>query len=222
MKDNLWLDVSYTISNNIITWPGDRTVEITKLSTIGEEHADANVTNLTLSAHTGTHIDAPLHFLADGADITAMPLDHSIGSAKVIHITDPHQITFSELKEHDIEKGDRLLFRTRNSDFDWSRQPFRKDYLYLSTNAAQYLIKLGVKCIGVDYLSVAGEENGKEVHQLLLSSGITVIEGLKLIAVVPGRYDMIALPLKIEGSDGAPARVVIKRTDNREIEDEPN
>lgn len=222
MKDNLWLDVTYTISNNIVTWPGDRTVEITKLSTIGEKDAEANVTNLALSAHTGTHIDAPLHFLAHGADITVMPLDHTIGPAKLIHITDPLQITFSELKEHDIERGDRLLFRTRNSDTDWSRQPFMKDYVYLSTNAAQYLIKLGVKCIGVDYLSVAGEENGKEVHQLLLSAGITVIEGLKLIAIVPGRYEMIALPIKIEGSDGAPARVVIKKMDSKEDEEEPN
>jgi arylformamidase len=211
MKDNLWLDITIPIRNGMVTWPGDRTVTVSKSSTIGVNDAEANVTAISLSAHTGTHIDAPLHFMPDGTDITTIPFDHLIGPAKVIHITDAHQITFSELKEADIESGDRLLFRTRNSDSDWSMQPFMEDYVYLSTNAAQYLIKLGVMCIGVDYLSVAGEENGKEVHQLILGEGITIIEGLDLRAIVPGNYEMIALPMKIAGADGAPARVLIRK-----------
>ena len=211
MKDNFWLDVTLPISNGMVTWPGDKRVEVSKSSAIGTNGSEANVTAISLSAHTGTHMDAPLHFFPDGTDITHIPFIHLIGPAKVIHITDPHQITFSELKEADIEKGDRLLFRTRNSDSDWSMKPFMKDYVYLSTNAAQYLVKHGIICIGVDYLSVAGEENGREVHQLLLGEGITIIEGLNLKTIVPGTYEMIALPMKIAGADGAPARVVIRK-----------
>jgi arylformamidase len=206
----------------MVTWPGDIPVQLTKHFTIGQDVAEANLTSLSFSAHTGTHIDAPLHFLKDGQDITGLPLNDLIGPVRVIHITDPQQITFSELKEFNIDTGDRLLFRTRNSDTDWSMLPFNNDYVYLSTNAAQYLLSLGVKLIGVDYLSVAGMENSTEVHQLLLNEGIIIIEGLNLREVVPGEYEMIALPLKIQGGDGAPARVVIKKTAHSTGDEAPN
>jgi arylformamidase len=222
MKENQWIDITTTITNAMVTWPGDESVQVFAASSIGKHGSDANVTNLSLSAHTGTHIDAPLHFLPDGKDIAALELDDLIGPVRVIHITDPQQITFTELKEYTIDRGDRVIFRTRNSDTDWTMEPFREDYVYLSTNAAQYLVSLGIKFIGVDYLSVAGMENGTEVHQLLLNEGIVIAEGLNLREVVPGDYDMIALPLKIAGADGAPARVVIRKKAHTATDEEPN
>jgi arylformamidase len=203
------------------TWPGDIPVQLRRTATIGVQGSDANVSSLSISAHTGTHIDAPLHFIKGGKDITQIPLEDLIGYTKIFHITDPQQITFSELKELPIEEGDILLFRTRNSDKTWINASFMEDYVYLSTNAAKYLVKMGVRCIGVDYLSVGGMENGGDVHRILLKEGITIIEGLRMHDVVPGLYEFIALPMKINGADGAPARVVIRRITDSENDEVP-
>ena len=209
MNSNGWIDITMPLISNMVVWQGDDPVRILRTSRI--EKQGVNITKLSMGAHSGTHIDAPLHFIKGGKDISRLDLDQLIGYTKIFHITDPQQITFSELKELPIEEGDRILFRTRNSDFDWLRRPFLKDYVYLSTNAAQYLVKLGVRCIGVDYLSVAGLENGTEVHELLLNADVAIIEGLNLQQVRPGLYEMVALLLKIKGADGAPARVVVRR-----------
>ncbi|RZK45016.1 MAG: cyclase family protein [Pedobacter sp.] len=216
-----WIDITFPISNGMTTWPGDPPVQLKRMSTIGMEGALANVTTISMSAHTGTHIDAPLHFIRGGKDITQVEPETLIGYTKLFHITDPQQITFSELKELPIEDGDILLFRTRNSEKNWINSPFKEDYVYLSVNAAQYLVKTGVKCIGVDYLSVGGMDNGVQVHKILLSAGITIIEGLKLNDAVQGLYEIVALPMKIQGSDGAPARVVIRRITDSHGADPP-
>lgn len=216
-----WIDITFPISNGMTTWPGDTSVQLHRNATIGVQGSDANVSSLSLSAHTGTHIDAPLHFIKGGKDITQIPLNDLIGYTKIFHITDPQQITFSELKELPIEEGDTLLFRTRNSDKNWISAPFMNDYVYLSTNAARYLVRMGVRSIGVDYLSVGGMTNGVDVHRILLNAGINIIEGLRLQDVVPGLYEFIALPLKIHGADGAPARVVIRRITDSENDDAP-
>ena len=213
MKENAWIDVTIAITNDMVTWPGDKKVRISRSSSIGVDGAVANVTSLSLSAHTGTHIDAPLHFVANGTDIAGLQLSNLIGLAKVFHIHDQQKISFNEVKSFDIKPGDRLLFRTRNSEIDWQLKPFMDEYVYLASDAARYLVENGVSCIGVDYLSVAGEENGTEVHQLLLNSGVTIIEGLDLRSTEAGVYEMIALPMKITGSDGAPARVVLRKSD---------
>ena len=206
-----WIDVSTPISAEIVVWPGDDPVSISKRSQIGINGAEANVSSIRMSAHTGTHVDAPLHFIAGGADVTALDLDSLVGPVQVISIADQRQITGAELAGHSIEPGSRVLFRTVNSDKDWLRSPFDPDYVYLSSEAAQYLVSLGIRTIGVDYLSVAGEENGAAVHRLLLGAGITILEGLMMKDIAPGTYEMVALPLKLEGSDGAPARVILRR-----------
>ncbi len=216
-----WIDITFPISNGMTTWPGDIPVQLRRTATIGVLGSDANVSTLSLSAHTGTHIDAPLHFIKGGKDITQIPVEDLIGYSKIFHITDPQQITFSELKEMPIEDGDILLFRTRNSDKMWINTPFKEDYVYLSTSAAKYLVKMGVRCIGVDYLSVGGMENGVDVHRILLNAGITIIEGLRMQDVVPGLYEIIAMPMKIHGADGAPARVVVRRITDSENDEAP-
>lgn len=206
-----WIDITMHVTSRMVCWPGDDPVMITRQQSIGENGASANVTHLSMSAHTGTHIDAPLHFFKQGKDVTEIDFDTLIGPVKLIAVTNPQNISLAEIKEYPIESGDRIIIKTKNSDADWSRKPFMTGYVYLSTPAARWLVERGIKTIGVDYLSVAGMDNGTEVHQLLLGAGITVIEGLKLEGIAPGQYEMMALPMKIKNSDGAPARVLIRK-----------
>ncbi len=167
-----------------------------------------------MSAHTSTHMDAPLHFIDNAKDISTLPLNAVVGRAKVIEIKDKESVKLEELKTHKIEENDRLLFKTRNSLIDWSMKDFIDDYVFLTTESAEYLAEKKVKTIGIDYLSIAGLSNGEEVHKILLSSEIWIIEGLSLSNVSEGLYDLICLPINITGSEGAPARAVVKRVYN--------
>ena len=202
---NPWLDATLPIRTGMTHWPDNLgvTVALTHSMTAG---ALANVTELHLSAHTGTHVDAPRHFLADGADVTSLDLRTLMGPAVVVAIHDPRFITLSEIRALPLATGDRVLFKTRNSDTDWSQEPFNPDFVRLDAHAAHYLQALGVGCVGVDYLSVGPADT----HLALLGAGVTVIEGLALQHIAPGHYDMLCLPLPIVGADGAPARVLLR------------
>ena len=213
MPEKQWIDVSATISGGMVRWPTDPAVKIYKAETIGVNGAVANVTGIDTTAHVGTHIDAPLHFIAGGADVASVDLNALIGPAKVFHIRNGKEINLAEIERFGIEKGDRVLFRTDNSDTDWEHKPFIEDYVYLATDAAKFLVDRGIQCIGVDYLSLGSKENDPEVHMLMLSVPIIIIEGLKLGSVAAGAYDMICLPLKIQGSDGGPSRVILRKRD---------
>ncbi len=208
-----WIDVSATISDGMVRWPTDPAVIIYKAETIGEEGAVANVTGIYTTAHVGTHIDAPLHFIKGGEDVASIDLNILIGHAKVFHIQDRKEINYAEIKDLGIEKGDRVLFRTRNSETDWEREPFMEDYVYLATDAAKFLAGIGIQCVGVDYLSLGSKENDQEVHRLMLGIPVIIIEGLKLGKVDAGKYDMVCLPLKIKNSDGGPSRVILRKRD---------
>jgi arylformamidase len=210
-NEEQWIDVSATVSDGMVRWPTDPAVRIYKAETIGVHGAVANVTAISTTAHVGTHIDAPLHFIAGGEDVASVDLKALIGPAKVFHIRDTKEINYAEIKDLGIEKGDRVLFRTRNSETDWEREPFHEDYVYLATDAAKYLADKGIRCIGVDYLSLGSKDNDPEVHMLMLSVPVIIIEGLKLGNVDAGEYDMVCLPLKIQGSDGGPSRVIIRK-----------
>jgi len=205
-----WLDITMPIRNGMVHWPGDVDVEIHKTSSI-EKGDDANVTELRMSAHTATHVDAPLHFIAGAKDVTEFNLNVLTGLAKVFSIKNTGSITLDEISAMKISEGDRVIFKTRNSEKDWSMLPFRENYIYLETDAALYLCDKGITCVGIDYLSIAGEKNGAEVHRLLLEKEIIIIEGLMLDGIEEGDYEMICLPLKIKGADGAPARVIIRK-----------
>jgi arylformamidase len=209
-SSSTWIDVTATISNNSVVWPGNRTVLIEKAAEMGVAGSDCNSTQIALNVHTGTHMDAPLHFVANGNDIMRTDIDALIGHAKIFHIQDTSKITYNEIKDLPIEQGDRVLFRTRNSDMDWETAQFMEDYVYLSPDAARFLVEKEVRTVGVDYLSVAEKGKAAEVHKILLNAPVHVIEGLRLNNVEPGDYEMICLPMKIKDADGAPARVVIK------------
>ena len=168
----------------------------------------------SLGAHSGTHVDAPMHFVANGASIDKVPLDRLIGPARVIEIADDVQaIDASELGKHDWRGAPRILFRTRSSIHGWMTSPlFHRDFAYIAPDAAQLLADANVQLVGIDYLSA--EQFGApaaRTHQILLGKGIPIVEGLLLTAVRGGDYDLIVLPMKVAGHEGAPARAVLYR-----------
>ncbi|HEQ97934.1 MAG TPA: cyclase family protein [candidate division Zixibacteria bacterium] len=205
-----WIDISVTIRDNMITWPGDSKVNIGREMEIARGDT-ANLTHLDMSAHTGTHMDAPLHFMENGKDISRMPLSAVIGEVRVLEINGVDVIGTEDLKRHEIKKDERILFKTKNSDLNWYDEPFNENFVHLSTEAAEYLANLKVQMVGIDYLSISGyKKNEARVHKAILQAGIWVIEGLNLTGINPGRYELVCLPLKILGGDGAPARAIIK------------
>lgn len=205
-----WIDISVPIRNGMVTWPEDPPVELSRRLSI-ERGDDYNISFMSMSAHTGTHMDAPLHFIAGGAGLERMPLEATVGEARVIEIADPVSIKPDELSEHDIEPGQRVLFKTSNSARPWQDLPFIEDYVYLSVEGARWLAGRRVACVGADYLSVAGMgREATETHTLLLEAGIWIIEGLYLAGVSPGVYDLVCLPLPLQDADGAPARAIIR------------
>ena len=205
-----WIDVSVPLRSGMVHWPDNPPVSIERMLDI--ERGDvANVSKLSLGAHSGTHIDAPLHFFRTGNGLDAMPLTATIGRARVIEIRDPESIKPEELRPYQIQRGERVLFKTRNSTRCWHTDDFVEDFVYISQEAARYLVVQQVQTIGVDYLSVGGFfTDGVETHHALLEAGIWIIEGLNLSEVEPGIYELICLPLKIKESDGAPARAILQ------------
>jgi arylformamidase len=200
-----WLDATTAIRDGMVHWPDNAPVHIRKTLSIATGAA-ANVTEVSMSAHTGTHVDAPLHFTANAGDSTTIDLARLMGRARVVGIADPHRISLAEVQLLAIQPGDRLLFRTRLSDHEWSTMPFQSDFVALDADAARHLRDCGVVCVGVDYLSVGNADT----HHTLLDAGIGVIEGLALQHIAPGEYEMLCLPLKIVDSDGAPARILLR------------
>ncbi len=206
-----WIDVSIPLRNGMVHWPGDTPFERTMNMRIANGDL-VNLSQITGSAHTGTHMDAPLHFIANAKSIDTMPLAATIGPARVIGIEDEEAIKVSELARHNIASGERILFRTPNSRRLWKTDLFQEDYVYINPESAEYLAAVGVQTVGVDYLSVGGFHTGNaETHRALLGAGIWVIEGLDLEHVEPGNYELICLPLRLMGADGAPARAVLRR-----------
>lgn len=203
-------DVSLPIREGLPSWPGDPPPRVKRINSI-QEGAGSNVTHLSFTAHTGTHIDAPDHFLDNGKGVDQISLDLFIGPANVTSLPPGEEITTSMLRSANIPPGTkRILLKTPNSQL-WSRgvQEFQTDYMGLSQDAAVYLLNRDVKVIGVDYLSVAPYSDPHPTHHLLLKKDVLIIEGLDLSAVEPGQYTLYCLPLKIPGADGAPARVLL-------------
>lgn len=209
MKER-WIDVSVGLRDGMAHWPSNPPVSIKRVQDMGHG-GHSNVSEMSMGTHTGTHVDAPVHFLEGRPGVDRVPPEATNGPARVIAITNPSVIDVPELERHRPARGERLLFRTRNSARCWKQDRFVEDFVYLSTEAGAYLAKKGVLTVGVDYLSVGGyKKNGGEIHPLLLKAGIWIIEGLDLSRARPGNYELVCLPLKIVGGDGAPARAFLK------------
>ncbi len=206
-------DISLTITGQMPVWPGDQRVSVERVDKI-ERGANANVSKIEMSAHTGTHVDAPYHFLPGGSKVDEMPLDILVGPALVVRIPDAiGLITHDVLDSAAIPQGtQRILLKTRNSEY-WSTPglPFQTEYVGIDVDAARLLVKRGVRLVGIDYLSVSPFHQTRPTHEALLEAGMVVIEGLDLSGVHPGSYTLCCLPLKLGGADGAPARAILMK-----------
>lgn len=206
-------DVTVPIRAGMPIYEGDPGVNVQAWSALAKGDS-ANVSFLHFGAHTGTHVDAPAHFIEGARKIDSLALEVLIGPARVVHVPDDRmEIDPAFLTECDLDRVERLIFRTRNSEF-WN-DGFRKDFTGLLPEAAEMLVKRGVKLVGTDYLSIEKFHSGHHrTHLALLSNNVVIVEGLNLSAVPPGDYELICLPLRIaEGAgDGAPARVVLRTT----------
>lgn len=204
-------DVSVGISPRMPVWPGDPDVELERVSEISEG-ANANVSRLACSVHVGTHVDAPIHFVEGGSGIDQLPLNLLLGHAQLIDLTSVDNITAQVLEAASIPAGTRrLLLKTRNSEY-WGdpEHEFREDFVAVEADGARWLVRQGVKLLGVDYLSVAPFGRSRPTHEVLLEAEVVLLEGLDLRAVSAGRYDLACLPLKLIDCDGAPARVILR------------
>jgi arylformamidase len=207
-----WIDISVPLRNGMVCWPGDQGFRIQRDRAISLGD-NANLSSFSTTAHIGTHMDAPLHFIDGAPGIDQTPPDTLIGPARVVEIRDEKSIRAAELERLDIKDGERILFRTRNSSWDWASQEFNADFVSISPDGARLLAARRVSFIGVDYLSVGsyGGSEGHEVHRILLGARIAIVEGLDLRNVEAGDYDLICLPMKLAGADGAPARAVVRK-----------
>jgi arylformamidase len=204
-------DISLTISPSLPVWPGDPPVRMTQTESM-DSGAEYNLTRLELSAHTGTHIDAPHHFLNDGRTVETLPLDVLTGPCYVMQLPDDvDEIDAASLERMALPSGiTRILFGTRNSKL-WAQgiNQFQEDFVAISADGAEWLVKHGIRLVGVDYLSVAPFSDSIPTHQVLLRAGVIALEGLNLSQVPRGFYDLYCLPLKLAGADGAPARAIL-------------
>lgn len=207
-----WIDLSVPVRDGMVHWPGDPSVEIGLRQSIAGGDT-ANLTKLSMSAHTGTHMDAPRHFIDDGAGIDSMPFDATVGPARLIEIEDPAVVTAAELERHGLDGVERLLLRTRNSERRWWEEDFDAGFVHIEPQAAELIADGGVRTVGVDYISVGGMESGAQTHLALLGAGVWIIEGLDLSGVSAGDYELVCLPLRLAGADGAPARAMLRARD---------
>ena len=204
-------DVTFTVEQGMTVWPGDDPVQLYRRQKI-EEGANANVSFLGLSVHTGTHIDAPFHFLKAGYGVEQIPLDLLVGEAQVIQIPEEAKLIDAKIIEKAILKPGikKVLFKTAVSlQRIQLTQGFKTDFVAVAADAAQILVDKGVNVIGIDYLSIAPYKNSRPTHEILLNANTLIVEGLNLADVDEGLYTMYCLPLKLKGSDGAPARVIL-------------
>ena len=205
-----WIDISVTIKPGMAHWPDNPEIRVDRM--LDMERGDiCNVSSLAFGSHTGTHMDAPLHFIRNGRSLDKMPLEATIGPCRVIEIRDKESVKVAEIENQRIQRGERILFKTRNSKVAWSTDNFYEDFVYISKEAAAFLARKKVVTVGIDYLSVGGfRKDGVETHHALLGAGIWVIEGLNLAKIKPGKYELNCLPLKVLNSDGAPARALLR------------
>jgi len=200
-----WFDISVPIYAGMVHYPGNPPIAIDRLSDV-EKGDLCTISRLTMGSHTGTHIDAPIHFVSRGAGAEEVPLENLIGPARVIEIKDPGAVRAEELRSHHLSARERLLFKTSNSRRCWKTSEFVKDSITIAEDAASYLADLNTLAVAIDYLSAGSPET----HRTLLGAGVVIIEGVNLTGISPGQYGLLCLPLLISGGDGAPARVLLK------------
>ena len=213
--NSTWKDISIPITDKTLTWPTDPVFRINQFASFTKGNP-CDASEISLSVHTGTHIDAPAHFINGGATTDHWKPEITIGPCRVVIIEDPKEITEEELLKHKIQPNERIIFKTHNSDIRWWEKPFNPGFICITPKAAALLAQLKPLCIGIDYLSVGSPDTGIETHQRLLGAGIWLIESLDLTEIRPGNYELIFMPMNLHYADGAPGRAILKV--NREQE----
>jgi arylformamidase len=204
-----WIDISVPLKTGMVVYPGDAPVLIDRPCDVARGDR-VTLSRVSMGLHAGTHVDAPLHLFEKGLPVDRVPLAALIGTAQVIDIMDEASITRPEVEAHLTEGCGIVLFKTRNSAL-WRQVGFYASYVSLSAGAAEYLVKKGVSAVGIDYLSIdAFGQDELKAHATLLCASIPVIEGLDLSHVGAGLYECICLPLRVEGGEAAPARVIVR------------
>jgi arylformamidase len=208
-----WIDATATLTaGQTPVYEGDAPIVFTFLKDM-QKGDGLTLSKFDLGAHSGTHIDAPQHFIKDGASINTVPIEALIGPARVIVIADSVQaITAAVLNAHDWKGSERVLFRTRSSSFGWmDSTKFHRDFAYIAGDAAQLMADAGVRMVGVDYISAEQfAAPAPLAHRALLGKGIPIIEGLDLRKAPAGDYDLVILPMKVAGHEAAPARAILR------------
>lgn len=206
------IDLTIPIREGMPVWAGDPAPRI-RYKRSFEAGDRNNVTEATIGLHTGTHMDAPKHFIPGAGGMETLSLDTLIGPARVIEIENPDRVEAGELRGKNIEGASRFLIKTRNSASRWWEKPFDRAFCHMTEEAARLLLDAGMKLLGVDCLSVDGHAAAiadAPVHNLLLPAGVVLLEGLNLSEAAPGDYELFALPALFEDRDGAPARAVLR------------
>jgi arylformamidase len=205
-----WLDISVPIRAGMVSFPGDPQISMSLPISIRQGDV-CNVSRLDFGVHSGTHVDAPIHFIDGASGIEGVPLDALVGPAVVAdgrHLQS--HITPADLEGMAIPRGtERLLFKTRNSAL-WDLRGFSEEFLALTPEAAAALVERGIRLVGADYLSIAPFGDPGPTHRALLGAGVVILEGLDLRAVEPGAFELMCLPVLIPGSDGGPARALLR------------
>jgi arylformamidase len=197
-------DVSVPVRPGMPVYPGDPEVELERVESLADG-AIANVSRLAFGVHTGSHVDAPLHFLDGAADVESLPVDVLVGPVRVLDLTAVETaVGAADLEPFDL--GERILLRTRNSEL-WARDRYVEGAVELAPDAARLLVERGVRLVGIDYLSIGDPE----AHRILLGARVVPVEGLDLRGIEPGEYLLVCAPLRLAGSDGGPARVLLIR-----------
>jgi arylformamidase len=203
-----YYDISLDLSPDTVRWVTAPPLEFHERRRISRGDS-ANASAVTMSVHSGTHLDAPFHFLPDGEKIDALSLDLFMGPALVHAVEADRYITDDHVKALELRGETRVLFKTRNSEL-LKKSTYDPDFVAFSVEGARALVARGVKLVGLDYLSVAHADEQVPVHRAFLDHGVVLLEGVDLSAIVPGRYELICFPLRLHGSDGAPCRAVLR------------
>jgi arylformamidase len=204
-----WLDVTVPVRQGMVHYPDNPAVSLESKETRAAPGIVCRLSKLTCGVHSGTHVDAPIHFGVPGGGVDRLPLGAFMGPARVVGVS-ARTIGRAEMEALDLRAGERVLFKTSNSARCWDTDDFVPDYVYLTSEGARVAAARRIQTVGVDYLSVGGGDDGPETHRVLLEAGICIIEGLDLRRVEPGQYELLALPMLLVGSDGAPMRVLLR------------
>ncbi len=207
------IDISLPITESLVVWPGEQGLRVTTVRAFPQD--PVHVSDLAIGAHTGTHVDAPMHFLPNGKPLEKVPLDNLVGPCRVLNVQEgrrkKEEVKLEDLKPFNIKKGERLLFNLGNGA-RLLKKEFDQNYIAIGNDAARFLAAQKTKLVGVDYLSVERRGNpGHPVHVSLLKAGTAIVEGLNLRNVKPGNYTLVCLPLRMVGVEASPVRAILMK-----------